>query len=250
MQTPRLELKLGPGRVVRTLSSFNERLEQYDGIVAGDESRPSEPPSFAPTVHPPTPDHDSHLTDDWTTGTDFAPFVPQPHGLASRVVGAMKALLLMHEPTDYTPLVTTDMDAGAASRAATRTTGGSAASSSYMPMTQSGSRAVRFAPDDPRSPSRPSGEVEEAPPGVFQPTSYASTRFTDIPDEPIVTGHDLVNPGRVPGKLFHRATLLVALLWTMGFFVSIGDIDLEEIYYTILYYTILYYTILYYTILY
>lgn len=95
-------------------------------------------------------------------------------------------------------------------------------------------------------PSPPSGEVRaDALGDAFGPTSYApgtdlgnssqkdgyrpydpqsviEDAYRNDPEGDIVTGHDRIHPGKLPGKIFRSATLMVALLWVIGLALPFG----------------------------
>jgi len=71
----------------------------------------------------------------------------------------------------------------------------------------------------------PAGTVPSAPPHVFTPSSFlpdpSAGRMLDGSEE-VVTGHDRMNPGQLPWKIFRGATLLLVTLWALGMAGPLG----------------------------
>jgi len=79
---------------------------------------------------------------------------------------------------------------------------------------------------EPLSPKSPSGQL----PGDaarFDTASYTPHAGLDYNDglggdDEIVTGHDKMEPGRLPAKVFRLATMLLVLLWAIGLMLPFG----------------------------
>ncbi|CAE8594688.1 unnamed protein product [Polarella glacialis] len=71
----------------------------------------------------------------------------------------------------------------------------------------------------------PSGEMSMTratfDPGTYQPKD--SSGFPGLgDDEEIVSGHDSLQPGKVPAKIFRQATMLLIFLWAIGLALPFG----------------------------
>lgn len=75
------------------------------------------------------------------------------------------------------------------------------------------------------SSSGPSGECREVPDHAFTPASYshheAESGLEDRRVE-VVTGHDKIDPGRLPAKVFRLATTMLMVLWAIGLALPVG----------------------------
>mmetsp|Transcript_62890 Transcript_62890/g.205325 ORF Transcript_62890/g.205325 Transcript_62890/m.205325 type:complete len:940 (-) Transcript_62890:417-3236(-) len=68
-------------------------------------------------------------------------------------------------------------------------------------------------------PAGPSGQIHTAPDNVWEPSSYspAKEEAEGMPaDEDVVSGHDKIQPGRLPAQVFRSATWMLILLWVAG----------------------------------